>query len=59
MVATVTWLTAMEYLCHKWPLDMVGGSFFTDSTLVLHHDSDIKIFEEEFEDTKGVIRIHI
>ena len=38
---------------------MVGGSFFTDSTLVLHHDSDIKIFEEEFEDTKGVIRIHI
>jgi hypothetical protein len=44
-VTTMTWLTVMEYLCHKWP-----QIWSTD------HIRQVWLYEE-FEDTKGVIGI--
>ena len=52
MVATTTWLTAMAYLCHKWPLIYFKGrkhfpvrsSFVTFLRILLKKNSLVKIY---------------
>jgi hypothetical protein len=51
-VATTTWLTAMEYLCHKWPLIYFNGrkhfpvlsSFVTFLRILIKNNSLVKIY---------------
>ena len=51
-VATTTWLTAMEYLCHKWPRIYFNGrkhfpvlsSFVTFLRILIKKNSLVKIY---------------
>jgi hypothetical protein len=55
-VATMIWLTVMEYLCHKWPrICSTCHKYFPVLSSFTTYYAPI----EEFEDTKGSIRIHI